>query len=109
MGKISAEEIKQKLVNIPNELQKFENYIMMCGFGNIEILELGDIIKLNVRKNHIIELSKEMYKKESKICNFYRGIYNAFIDNLFMSVKLKELTCICKGNTRCSFEAKKDV
>ena len=109
MGEVSVEEIKEKGDDIPEDMRGAENYIMMCGFGNVEISQSAGKLNINVKWNHIIRLAKEMYGDESLICEFYRGIYNAFADAFIGKTRLEESMCICKGNTHCSFKGDYDV
>lgn len=104
MGKVSAELIEEKKEDIPQEFQGTENYIMMCGFGDVTILSLNNEKRVDVKKNQTITFAKELYGKESLVCEFYRGIYNAFIDVFEGKTILTESSCICKGNIKCSFK-----
>ena len=107
MGTDAAEEIlevvKQMQAYVTSKLRKLSNLIEITGFGIVDIKFSKDgSIKVIVRKNHIIGFSKELYGKKSLACEFYRGVYSAFI-NVYKktNIKLKKEACICKGDKNC--------
>ncbi|MFW6450330.1 MAG: hypothetical protein ACOCZ6_04710 [Nanoarchaeota archaeon] len=109
MGKVAAEQIKEKKDKVPENLQTTDNFVMMAGFGCVNIFDLNNNIEVKVQKNHIIRFARELYGKESLVCNFYKGIYNAFVDVFIAKSRLEEISCICQGNLSCSFKGEKSV
>ncbi len=109
MGEVAARQIKENEDKIPEKLRTSDNFIMMCGFGSVNIFDSSGKVELKVQKNHIIKFAKELYGKDSVVCEFYRGVYNAFVDTFIQKTKLGELSCICRGNLSCSFEGDKNV
>lgn len=109
LGHIMGEDTAKEFMSItqsnkrflPKNLEKVENIIEITGFGVLNIKK--NVV--TVRKNHIIEIGKELYKNKSLICNFYRGVYSGFLSAFKNKIKLREVQCICKGDKQCIFSS----
>jgi predicted hydrocarbon binding protein len=108
MGEDAAKEfnsiIKVKKVYLSKKLLQLENIIQICGFGIVRFLKEKKNYKIIVENNQIIEFANETYGKKSLVCDFYRGVYTAFL-NIFegKKIKLKHTECITKKNKKCIF------
>lgn len=106
-AKESLELIKKKKVFVTQKLTDITNVIEITGFGLVEITKDKKEITVKVKFNHIINIAKKQYGKESLVCFFYGGVYSAFIEVFKnIKVKLKEKECICKGGKQTIYSAK---
>jgi len=96
-----------------DSINKIKPVFDVMGWG------LFEYVKKEYYKNHhdfIIRLinnpisdhGKEMFGKDSRVCNFLLGMHSAHIKIFFgIDVKCKETKCVTKGDQYCEFVSKR--
>lgn len=97
----------------PQIFMKFLPLSEFYGWGKFEIRKFQIENKINIEfaivNSPIVEYALKRYGRNSKVCNFYRGIVSGFLSVVFKKeLDVQEERCMCNGFPHCPFRVMSD-